>query len=373
MPPTVRITWPEPGRAVARSHGRGPGHLLRRVAGVRRLRQRAAGRPHRRRHPLRDLHRSRGPRRGRRPTIEARAHDAAGNVGTDSVSAVVDTVAPVLVVREPAPGTVTKAATLRVAGTVTDATPVTLLVEGTADPRRPRRRLLLRPAARSRTTARRPSSSPPPTTPATPPRPPSTSSSTALRPTCEIVTPADGAAVGSLPVVVQGLVQDATETTVTVDGVDAVRTGTAWTATIATLVDGPHTFDVVATDAAGNVTTRTPHVVVDLAPPVVAITTPPSGAITREAAIVVRGHGDEPHAVDGDRQRSRGDGDRRHVRGRRRPSRRGRQHPPGSGGERRQRAHRRGRRPRHARLDPARRDPRRARRRSPARTPDAPS
>ncbi len=53
----------------------------------------------------------------------------------------------------------------------------------------------------------------------------------------------------------------------------------AWQVDIAALVEGSHTFDVVATDAAGNSSGFSVDVLVDLGPPVVTITSPASAAL----------------------------------------------------------------------------------------------
>src|SRR6185503_6669974 len=91
-------------------------------------------------------------------------------------------------------------------------------------------------------------------------------------PSVTIVSPTQNQALGALPIIVQGTVEDATTTTVTVDGQPAGRTGQAWQASFATLPEGDHRFTVVATDQAGNSTTNTLDVFIDLAPPVVTIT-----------------------------------------------------------------------------------------------------
>jgi hypothetical protein len=53
--------------------------------------------------------------------------------------------------------------------------------------------------------------------------------------------------------------------------------------------EGPWTFTVVATDAAGNQTTRTRDVVVDLSAPAVAIVSPTGEAPTKESSVAVTG------------------------------------------------------------------------------------
>ena len=218
-------------------------------------------------------------------TVTATARDAANNVGTAEVQVTVDSTPPVIVVGEPAAGLVTNAATVRVAGTVTDATAETLtvgaqtvpVVDGAFSVDYPLaseggQAIVLTATDAADNTA---TVDVPVVVDRTPP-------------TLSIASPSPGAAIGQSPVTVLGFVQDATDTAVTVDGVPATRTQTAWQASV-DLPDGPATLTAEAVDAAGNRTTATVNVTVDLGPPAIDITAPPDGTLTRDGSITVTG------------------------------------------------------------------------------------
>jgi hypothetical protein len=106
-------------------------------------------------------------------------------------------------------------------------------------------------------------------------------------PQLEIASPGEGVVLGGLPVVVQGTVQDASETSVTVNGTPATRNGDAWQASFDGLGEGGHSFGVVAVTRRGRSATR--NVSLDLLPPVVTIDSPDSGTLTKESSIAVLG------------------------------------------------------------------------------------
>jgi len=95
--------------------------------------------------------------------------------------------------------------------------------------------------------------------------------------------------VGTLPVLVQGTVEDAHLEGVTVDGVAATVTGMAWQAALVGLGDGPHTFTAVARDRAGNETPLTRAVRLDTGAPIVTISAPADSALLRDGAVSVTG------------------------------------------------------------------------------------
>ncbi|MGE0454287.1 MAG: LamG-like jellyroll fold domain-containing protein [Vicinamibacteria bacterium] len=232
-------------------------------------------------------------------SIQAVARDAAGNVGAAEVQVRGDSTAPLVALTAPAAGFVSAGTAVEVAGVVTDASSVTLaglvtsggvatpfvcaasgepagtgpfacaaplLAEGTAEIALSATDAAGNAAAASVTVV-----------------------VDRTAPALAIVAPTAGAAIGALPVVVQGTASDATAVSVTVDGEPASVTGSAWQASITALTEGDQVFTVVARDAAGNETTRTVAVVVDLGPPAVSIDAPAPGALTREASIDVHG------------------------------------------------------------------------------------
>ena len=220
--------------------------------------------------------------------IEAAAHDAAGNVGRDTIAVQADASAPAITVGAPAPGTATNGATIRVAGTVADESRVTLAANGApvpvaadgsfeadvplrADDGTQSIVLVATDAAGNASTA-----SVDVTVDRTPPE-------------VDVAVPADGATIAGPSVVVQGVVRDAGTVAVTVDGVHATVNGAAWTVTIDSLPDGPHAFQIVAQDAAGNSVSRTRSVEIGAVLPTIQVDAPASSTLTREATVVVTG------------------------------------------------------------------------------------
>lgn len=230
------------------------------------------------------------------PTVEgsyvitATATDAANNVGTASVTVNIDSAAPVITVTTPQPGLVTKESAFTLAGSVTDlstvtlkldAAPLTLTANGTTStfttsvP-------LTADGVKSVTLEATDQAGNVST------KTVSVTRDTVL-PQVTVLSPALKAIVGAMPVVVSGTLRDETATTLTVDGVSATINGEAWQAEITGLVEGTHLFALVATDAAGNVKTLSHEVLVDLAAPVVSITAPLSGSLTKLDKTTVTG------------------------------------------------------------------------------------
>ncbi|HVN12492.1 MAG TPA: Ig-like domain-containing protein, partial [Kineosporiaceae bacterium] len=228
--------------------------------------------------------------------VEAAAHDAAGNVGTDRVSAIVDSTPPLLTIASPAGGTVTNAAAIHVSGAVHDETRVTLTLgnmpvaaapDGSFEVEAPlgstdgdqQLTLTAVDAAGNASAA---------------------SVGVVVdrtAPQLEVVAPVAGAVLGALPVLVQGVVQDASAVSVAVDGVLATVTGSAWSVSLDSLAEGSHLFEVRATDAAGNASSASVQTQIDLSPPAVHIGSPASGSVTREAGVAVTGTVTPPSAT----------------------------------------------------------------------------
>ncbi len=228
--------------------------------------------------------------------LVAVARDAAGNRGTDSLTVHVDSAPPSIAFTSPAPNTVTRATAITVTGRVDDASPVMLTQGGRSVPVEPGGTFSVDVALPAEGDVAIPFAA---TDAAGNASPPAELHVVVDRtaPTLTIVSPSPDVVLGALPIIVQGTVVDATSTTVTVDGQAATRTGQAWQASFASLPEGNHRFTVVATDEAGNDTTKTVDVFVDLSPPEVAITQPPTGTLTREGGIPVSGTVQETSTV----------------------------------------------------------------------------
>lgn len=218
--------------------------------------------------------------------LRATARDAAGNVGTAEVSVHVDSVAPEINVSEPAEGLITNQPTVPLKGTVSDASPFTLSLDGAAvavvGGGFTRALSLAKEGLNTFTLSAVDAAG--------------NSGTKELRVTSDvtaprlaIASPAADDVVGNLPLVVRGLVQDATAAAVTVNGVPATLTEGAWEASLGSLPEGENDLSVVATDAAGNRTTLARKVVLDLLAPVVTISSPQPGTLTREATATVSG------------------------------------------------------------------------------------
>jgi hypothetical protein len=222
--------------------------------------------------------------------ITATATDAAANTGTASVTVNIDSAPPLITVTTPALNFVTKESAFTLSGTVTDTSAVTLLLDAA-------------PVAVTTTGTSNAFSTSVPLTAdgvksvilkaSDQAGNSSTKSVSVTRdtvaPQVTVLSPALKAVVGSMPVFVSGTLRDETVTTLTVDGVGAVINGEAWQVEIPSLVEGTHTFALVATDAAGNVKTLSHEVTVDLTAPSISISTPLSGTLTKLATTTVTG------------------------------------------------------------------------------------
>lgn len=218
--------------------------------------------------------------------VQAEARDAAGNTTSAETDVTVDGQAPLIALAQPAPGTVTRAASVNVAGSVTDGSDVTLHVDGAAVP-----------VAGGQFS----------TDVALPDEGPRTiaivavdavgnaaQSSVALvvdrtPPALSVASPPEGALLGAEPVLLAGTVQDATAVTVGVDGQAATINGLAWSLQRSGLSEGENLVVVTATDAAGNPSTVERRFLLDQLAPSVSISEPSDGSLTREAQATVRG------------------------------------------------------------------------------------
>ncbi len=119
----------------------------------------------------------------------------------------------------------------------------------------------------------------------------------AAPPVVAITTPAPNALTNQTSIAVTGTVQDATATTVVVNGVTATMNGTSFSATVPIGTEGSNTIHVVATDAAGNATDSTRTVIRDTQAPALSVAAPANGFITKFDTVFVRGSVADSHAV----------------------------------------------------------------------------
>src|SRR6266496_4134155 len=88
---------------------------------------------------------------------------------------------------------------------------------------------------------------------------------------------------------VAGSVQDETATTVRVNGQPASMSGTSFTATVPLAAEGNNVIHIVATDAAAHSTDSSRTVIHDTQPPVLTLTSPADGLITKQTSVTVSG------------------------------------------------------------------------------------
>ncbi len=218
-------------------------------------------------------------------TLAVQAWDAAGNTASDSVDVVADSTPPAILLAAPADATLTSASVVHASGSVSDAHPASLTADGQDVPLAgnafdvdiplPAEGAVSIALVATDLAGNTGTRSLPLTVDRTAPQ-------------LLIVSPAADGLLATSPVTVQGTAADANGVTVKVDGIAATLTGQAWQAAIP-LLGGDHTFSVVAMDGAGNTTTASRHVAVDLSAPVVTILSPAPGTLTRQPSIDVTG------------------------------------------------------------------------------------
>lgn len=125
-----------------------------------------------------------------------------------------------------------------------------------------------------------------------------------LAPELTVDSPAGDLITNTPELTVSGTVSDANLDTVTVNGQDVAVSGGAYSTGL-TLAEGSNTITVTATDAVGHVTTVTRAVLLDTAPPVLTLVSPPNGWIsTRRPTVTFRaedeagGSGVDPVSVE---------------------------------------------------------------------------
>ncbi|CAA9357513.1 MAG: Serine/threonine protein kinase [uncultured Gemmatimonadetes bacterium] len=219
--------------------------------------------------------------------LTATATDAAGNVGSAVRTVVRDTEPPVVAFTSPAADAATSGATLAVAGTVEDASPVTVTVNGvamTVEGRVFRGEVPL--ATEGRITLIAVATDAPGNRAEA--RVGIVRDATA--PVLVVTAPTDGSAVRAPQVALSGTVSDAGAVTLTLNGAPVpVAADGSWTASATLAAQGDNTLALVATDAAGNRTETSRTVVLDSEAPAFAVTSPAEGSVAAGGSVTVTG------------------------------------------------------------------------------------
>ena len=198
----------------------------------------------------------------------------------------VDTIPPAMSITSPVDGMMTSAASVQVSGTVSDASPVTVTINGSAvtidasgtftgtvtlTEGLNTITIVARDAAGNQTTITR------------------KVTKDSVPPTLIVTTPTDSTITNQTNITLSGTVTDVSATTLTVNG-SPVQVGTNGAfSTQVVLIEGVNTITVVATDAAGNKTTVTRRVRRDTQSPIVNLTSPIDSLITNQLNVTVSG------------------------------------------------------------------------------------
>src|SRR6266487_2897927 len=214
------------------------------------------------------------------------ATDAANNATSQPRTVILDTHAPVLAVTAPANGLITNHTPVTVSGSVTDATVVTITVNGTP--------VTVGPDGHFSGSVPLTEGSNTLTTVATDAAGNATTNTRAVTldthpPVLAVTAPTDGLITRVTPVTVSGTVTDATPVTVDVNGIPLPVDPTGAFTGAVTLTEGSNTLTVTATDAASNATSQPRTVILDTHPPVLAVTAPANGLITKQTPVTVSG------------------------------------------------------------------------------------
>jgi hypothetical protein len=198
----------------------------------------------------------------------------------------VDTIPPAMSITSPTDGMITSAASVQVAGTVNDVSPVTVTINGSAamvdlsgnitgtatlTEGLNTITVIATDAAGNKTTVTR------------------RVTKDSIPPALIVTTPLDNTITNQTSIAVSGTITDASATTLTVNGSTVqVETNGAFN-TQFLLVEGVNTITVAAIDAAGNQTTVTRKVRRDTQAPIVSLTSPIDSLITNQLNVTVIG------------------------------------------------------------------------------------
>ncbi|MBI5847209.1 MAG: Ig-like domain-containing protein [Nitrospirae bacterium] len=218
-------------------------------------------------------------------TITATATDAAGNIGSDTVTVVADTIAPAITI-DPTPQ-YTNQSSIEIRGRVDDQTASTITIQGTTVSipagGGPYAITVVLSAGTNSITAMATDSA------GNTSEAMRTITADAVAPILKITSPVAGAYIGSHSVTVSGTVSESSSTKVVVNGQEAQVTGNSFTLQSLTLSEGSNAIQAEATDAAGNKGSDGISVISDTIAPVVTITAPADGLKTSNRVQTVSG------------------------------------------------------------------------------------
>ena len=222
-------------------------------------------------------------------TIQVVATDLFGNQATVTRTVARDSISPQLTITQPAAGAVINAAQVSVSGTVTDASAVTVTVNGVAatlnnggytatiplSPGANTIRVIATDAAGNQAELTRTVTRQVDTTP----------------PTITITSPAENSVTKETLIPVTGTFSDESLTTITVDGRIANAPGaTSFSGWAYLTTEGTNRFSIVGLDAFGNRTEVIRTVILDTVPPTLNVTAPANYIFTRASQLEITGN-----------------------------------------------------------------------------------
>jgi RHS repeat-associated protein len=214
------------------------------------------------------------------------ATDAAGNISTVTRLVIKDSKAPTLTVVHPVDGMVTKQDTTLVDGTVTDSTAVTLTING----------ILVSVGGNGQFSFQLPlveGSNLVSIVATDAAGNVSTVTRSVIKdskaPTLTVADPANGLITRQSSIVVDGTVIDSTAVTMTINGTPVTGGVNGTFSYVLLLNQGRNNISVVATDAAGNLSSEDLFVIRDTAAPTLSVTSPVNGVVTNQSSVTVSG------------------------------------------------------------------------------------
>ncbi|HEX9983135.1 MAG TPA: Ig-like domain-containing protein [Thermoanaerobaculia bacterium] len=226
-------------------------------------------------------------------TLAVSLLDWAGNPATATSTFTVDAVPPVVTITSPQAGTWLKGSTVTVTGTVADASPVVLEINGVVASVTAGSFTAQVPATDGRFTIRA-----------------TATDAAANRFTAEVVVdvdskvpvitvtePLNGAVTKNASIRLAGSIVDTSAVTLTLDGAALALTSNAFSTDVPLTADGVKTMTLAATDAAGNTATATVKVTRDTIAPVITVASPVKASVIGTLPVLVKGTYEDATAV----------------------------------------------------------------------------